>query len=328
MDVAGFLRRSNVLVVSGKGGVGKTTVAAALARLAARAGLDVLLVALDDPGRMGELFSYGGEFSYDDVVLVEGELQNDGVNKGSVPGRIRARVLTSDAALLDYLDTHGLKRVTARLVRAGALDVVATAIPGIRSVLVLGKIRQLEESKTADLIVVDAPATGHAFSFLSSAGGLAEAARGGPLHAQAEQVAAMVTDPSRLEVVVVTIPEEMPVNEAVETAFRLEDEIGIALGPVLVNACYPALDDLEEDPERAAEEAGVIDADPEVLARLGRAAEFRRGRQALQEAEIARLKQQLPLERIQLPYLFVESIGEKEVLTLSDALAIGIMALP
>ncbi|HLX77880.1 MAG TPA: hypothetical protein VKR27_03280, partial [Acidimicrobiales bacterium] len=197
-----------------------------------------------------------------------------------------------------------------------------------RSVLVLGKIRQLEESKTADLIVVDAPATGHAFSFLSSAGGLAEAARGGPLHVQAEQVAAMVTDPSRLEVVVVTIPEEMPVNEAVETAFRLEDEIGIALGPVLVNACYPELDYLEEDPERAADQAGVVDADPEVLARLGRAAEFRRGRQALQAAEIARLKQQLPLERIQLPYLFVESIGEKEVLALSDALAIGIMALP
>ncbi|HLX77244.1 MAG TPA: ArsA-related P-loop ATPase, partial [Acidimicrobiales bacterium] len=90
MDVAGFLRRSNVLVVSGKGGVGKTTVAAALARLAARAGLDVLLVALDDPGRMGELFSYGGEFSYDDVVLVEGEPQDDGADKGSVPGRIRA----------------------------------------------------------------------------------------------------------------------------------------------------------------------------------------------------------------------------------------------
>src|SRR5487761_173829 len=228
MDVAGFLRRSNVLVVSGKGGVGKTTASAALAMLAARAGLDVLLVALDDPGALGSLFSYSGEFSYDDVVLAPGNpVIDDGAVEGeTVPGRIRARVLTSDAALLDYLDTHGLKRVTARLVRARALDVVATAIPGIRSVLVLGKIRQLEESRAADVIVVDAPATGHAFSFLSSAGGLAEAARGGPLHVQAEQVAAMVTDPSRLEVVVVTIPEEMPVNEAVETAFRLEDEIG------------------------------------------------------------------------------------------------------
>lgn len=316
MDVAGFLSRSNVLVVIGKGGVGKTTTAAALAELGASAGLDVLVVSLDDPGGLGPLFGYEGGFGYDEVVLSK-----------AGPGRVRARVLTSNSALLDYLDTHGLKRVTARLVRAGALDVVATAIPGIRSVLVLGKIRQLEESQAADVIVVDAPATGHAISFLSSAAGLAEAARGGPLHAQAEQVAQMVTDPERLEVLVVTIPEEMPVNEAVETAFRLEDEVGVALGPVLVNSCYPELGHLDADPATAARGAGIEQLAASDVERIERAAEFRRGRQRVQQREIARLVERLPLAHIELPYLFVDAVGKDELGVLTDALAAGIAAL-
>ena len=243
-----------------------------------------------------------------------------------VPGRVRARVLTSDAALVDYLDSHGLRRVTGRLARAGALEVVATAIPGLRSVLVLGKIRQLEQSGAADLIIVDAPATGHALSFLSSASGLAEAARGGPLHVQAEQVAEMVTDPSRLEVAVVTIPEEMPVNEAVETAFHLEDDVGVALGPVIVNACYPELSHLDEDPDAAARAAGIGDPPAELLGALERAAEFRRGRQAVQRAELERLAERLPLGRIELPYLFLEEIGPSGISTLAGALASGIAA--
>ena len=324
MDVAGYLRRTNVLVVVGKGGVGKTTVAAALSVLGADAGLDVLLVALDEPAGIGPLFGYQGEFGYEDAVLRPGDPTPQG---DRVPGRVRARVLTSDAALVDYLDSHGLRRVTGRLARAGALEVVATAIPGLRSVLVLGKIRQLEQSGAADLIIVDAPATGHALSFLSSASGLAEAARGGPLHVQAEQVAEMVTDPSRLEVAVVTIPEEMPVNEAVETAFHLEDDVGAALGPVIVNACYPELTHLDEDPDAAARGAGIDDPPAELLGALERAAEFRRGRQAVQRAELERLAERLPLGRIELPYLFLEEIGPGGISTLAGALASGIAAL-
>ena len=112
-------------------------------------------------------------------------------------------------------------RISKRLVSSGALDVVATAIPGIRDILVLGKIKQLERGSGADLILVDAPATGHAMTFLSSAQGLLDAARSGPVRAQAAEVVELLTDPERCQVALVTLPEEMPVNEVVEAAYQL-----------------------------------------------------------------------------------------------------------
>ena len=331
MDVTGFVRRSNILVVVGKGGVGKTTTSAALANLAADAGLDVLLVALDDASGLAALFGFDGALTYDEVTLRQpagAPAPGAKPAPGRVPGRVRARVVTSDAALLEYLAVHGFGRFAGRLVRTGALDVVATAIPGIREILILGRIRQLEESGAADLIVLDAPATGHALSFLSSSGGLADAVRGGPLRAQADQVVAMLADPDRCEVLLVTIPEETPVNEAVETAYRLEDEIGVALGPVVVNCCYPVLDHLEADPAAAARAAGCPAPSPAAAEAVGRAAAFRRGRQNLQLAQLAQLADRLPLPRIELPYLFTAEVGPAELGVIVAALRAGIAGLP
>jgi anion-transporting ArsA/GET3 family ATPase len=331
MDVTGFVRRSNILVVVGKGGVGKTTTSAALANLAADAGLDVLLVALDDAAGLAALFGFDGALTYDEVTLRQpagAPAPGGKPAPGRVPGRVRARVVTSDAALLEYLAVHGLGRFAGRLVRTGALDVVATAIPGIREILILGRIRQLEESGAADLIVLDAPATGHALSFLSSSGGLADAVRGGPLRAQADQVVAMLADPDRCEVLLVTIPEETPVNEAVETAYRLEDEIGVALGPVVVNCCYPVLDHLEADPAAAARAAGASAPSPAAAGAVARAAAFRRGRQNLQLAQLAQLADRLPLPRIELPYLFTADVGPAELGVIVAALRAGIAGLP
>ena len=327
MEVTGFLRRSNIVVVAGKGGVGKTTTAAALASLAADAGLDVLVVALDDASGLAALFGYEGQLGYDEVVVRPPDGPGDSP-AGRAAGRVRARVLTSDAALLEYLGTHGLGRFAGRLVRTGALDVVATAIPGIREVLILGKVRQLEEAGAADLIILDAPATGHALRFLASSGGLADAARGGPLRAQADQVVAMLADPARCQVVLVTIPEETPVNETVETAFRLEDEVGVALGPVVVNCCYPLLAHLDAEPARAAAAAGLPPPPPGVADSLARAAAFRRARQELQLAQRARLAERLPLDELELPYLFTAEVGAAELGRLVSELAAGIAALP
>ena len=117
---------------------------------------------------------------------------------------------------------------------------VATAIPGVRDILVLGKIVQLERAHTADLIVVDGPAAGHATTFLTSAHGLLDSSRAGPIHAQAADVVGFLSDPARCQVVLVTLAEETPVNETVETAFTLEDRVGTHLGPVIVNCLYPA----------------------------------------------------------------------------------------
>ncbi len=313
MDVAGFFGQSHLLLVVGKGGVGKTTVTAALARLAAGVGIDTLVVALDDSGGLPGLLGHDNAFEYDEVRLGE---------------NLRARTLTSDAALLEYLDDHGMKRVSRRLLASGAIDVIATAIPGIREVLVLGKLKQLERDRKAELILLDAPATGHAVTFLTSSIGLVDAARGGPLRSQAEDVVAMLRDPVRCQVLLVTIPEETPVNELIETAYRVEDDIGVALGPVVVNACYPVLDRLDTDPAEAARVAGVPVPSEAVLADLAGAAHFRRSRQELQAEQLGRLASELPLPQLRLPYLFGAEVGPGGVAELARALREQIPAMP
>ncbi len=330
MDVSRFCGASHVVVVVGKGGVGKTTVTAALARTAADAGLDVLVVALDDSGGLPALFGREEPFGYDEVLLDPGDpgRERSAEVPGRVPGRVRGRVLTPDAALVEYLADHGLGRVSRRLVQTGALEVVSTAIPGVREMLVLARLKQIERSGVAGLVVLDAPATGHAVTFLTSSGGLADAARGGPLRSQAEQVVEMLSDPARCQVLLVTAPEETPVNEVVETAYRLEDEVGVRLGPVVVNGCYPVLEGLSEDPSAAARSAGLPEPSGADRTRLAEAASFRSHRQLLQRHQVARLAAELPLPQIELPYVFSAALGADDLAPLSAALSAGIEALP
>jgi anion-transporting ArsA/GET3 family ATPase len=314
MDVASFCRQSRVLVVAGKGGVGKTTMTAALARMACRVGLSVLVVELEGKTGLPAAFGHEGPLRYEETLLAQG------------PGSVRARRITPDDALLEYLADHGMKRVSKRLVSSGALDVVATAIPGIRDILVLGKVKSLEVGGAADLILVDAPATGHAMTFLSSAQGLLDAARSGPVRTQAADVVEMLTDPRRCQVTLVTVPEEMPVNEVVEAAFALEDRIGVNLGPVVVNGCLPDEPALARPPEEAAAEVGMV-LEPAVAEALARAAEFARHRRAGQEEQLARLAEQLPLAQLRTRFLFDAAVGPEALELLADDLAAGIEAL-
>ncbi|MHB8682539.1 MAG: ArsA family ATPase [Acidimicrobiales bacterium] len=314
MDVASFCRQSRVLVVAGKGGVGKTTITAALARMAAHAGLSVLVIELEGKPGMPAAFGRPGSLDYEETVLADGT------------GEVRARRITPDDALLEYLADHGMKRISKRLVSSGALDVVSTAIPGIRDILMLGKVKSLERERAADLILVDAPATGHAMTFLSSAQGLLDAARAGPVRTQAADVVELLSDPARVEVALVTLPEEMPVNEVVEAAYALEDRIGVNLGPVIVNACLPAEPALERDPEELAREAGVTLA-PDDARALGAAASFRLHRWRLQEQQLSRLADELPLPQLRARFLFGESIGPDQLEVLAADLADAVQGL-
>jgi len=311
VDPRTFCTQSKVVVVAGKGGVGKTTVTAALARLAAGLGLTVLIIEVE--GKTGLAAAFGAEeLDYDERELAPG---------------IRARSLTPDVALVEYLEDHGLRRISKRLVKAGLVEVVSTAAPGIKDILVLGKIKQLERNGIADLIVVDAPAAGHAVSFLMSARGLGEIVRSGPLRAQADDVLAMLVDPARCRVMLVTLAEETPVNEVVETAFALEDRVGVDLGPVIVNAVYPVLHGLTADPTATGEAAGIAldDGDAGILAE---AAAFRARRQELQQQQVARLTAALPLPQLHLPTIFSVDLGPSDVDHLAAALAAGIERLP
>jgi anion-transporting ArsA/GET3 family ATPase len=150
MDPAAFATRSRVLIVAGKGGVGKTTVSAALARMASAAGLHTLIVEIEGKSGLGSLFGRRAGLTYEEAILVPADPARG-------EGGITARTLTPDDALIEYLVDHGLKRVSKRLASSGALDVVATAVPGLRDILVLGKVKSLERASAADLIVLDAP---------------------------------------------------------------------------------------------------------------------------------------------------------------------------
>ena len=305
MDPQRFCAQSRLVVVAGKGGVGKTTVTAALARMAAGLGLTVLIVEVE--GKTGLAAAFGA----DDLEYDERELAPN----------IRARSLTPDVALVEYLEEHGLARISRRLVRGGLVEVVSTAAPGIKDILILGKVKQLERTQAADLILLDAPAAGHAVSFLMSPRGLSEIVRAGPLRAQADDVLELLTDPSRCRVMLVTLAEETPVNEVVETAFALEDRVGVDLAPVVVNGLYPVLHDLDADL------AGSGLPPAEAVA-LGAAAEFRARRQELQQEQLARLRAALPLPQLHLPTLFSVDLGPSDVDHLAAALASGVQRLP
>lgn len=313
-----FFTASRLVIVAGKGGVGKTTVTAALARAAALAGLSTLIVEVEGKSGLPGLFGLP-TLGYHEVTLSPG-----GGPSGAAD--VRARTLTPDDALLEYLHDHGLQRVSKRLVSSGALDVVATAAPGIRDILVLGKVKQLERGGAADLLLLDAPAAGHAISFLLAARALLDAVRVGPINTQARDVLELLTDPARCQVLLVTLPEETPVNELVETAYQLEDRVGVSLGPVVVNGCYPPVAALDADPAALAEAAGVTLRPGEAEA-LAAAAEFRRRRTVLQDEQLARLAAELPLPQLQLPFLFTADLGPAEVDVLAGALRAGIAGL-
>jgi anion-transporting ArsA/GET3 family ATPase len=316
MDLEQFCSASRIVIVAGKGGVGKTTVTAALATAATRTGMSVLIVEVEGKSGLAACFDRPA------LTYEEQELRP----------RLRARTLTPDEALLEYLEDHGMRRISRRLTASGALDVVSTAVPGMKDILVLGKVKALERANAADLIVLDAPAAGHAISFLMSARGLLDAIRVGPIRKQAADVVELLTDPRRCQVMLVTVPEETPVTELVETAFAIEDRAGVALGPVVVNSYVADLTGAggtrwtESSLHAEAQRVGTPLRDEQAVA-LATAADFRSDWHRRQQQQCARLEEQLPLPQIRLPFLFTADIGPAEVDSLADALTSGVAGI-
>ncbi len=322
MELAQFCSTSRVIIVAGKGGVGKTTVTATLAVAAARTGMSVLIVEVEGKSGLAAAFDRPN-LGYEESDLTDG---------------VRARTLTPDAALLDWLQNNGMKRISKRLVSTGALDVVATAVPGMKDILVLGKVKSLDVQQAADLIIVDAPAAGHAITFLTSAQGLLDAVSVGPVRKQATDVVELLGDPQRCQVLLVTIPEETPVSELVDTAFAIEDRTGVSLGPVVVNGCYDDGTAPNGNGNGAAPglTAAALQHDAELLdvfvsereARdLARAGTFRAERAAIQRHQADRLAHQLPLPQIRLPFMFTADLGLSEIEQLADAFTEGVKGL-
>ena len=275
------LTASRLVIVAGKGGVGKTTVTAVLARAAADAGQRVLVVELDGKPTLDEW-------------LPDIDVQH----------------ISAATSLEEYLLDHGFSRMAKRLTKSGVIEVIGTAAPGIDDLVVLGKIKQLERSNDWDLVIVDGPAAGHAITFLTTPAGLRDAVRGGPVGEQADDVLAMLADPHRCSIVLVTIPETTPVNELLETADAVRQKVGAELAPVVVNRFDVGPE--PPDPERV--DFGRLRAEVDDARN---AADFRRRRLALQRVEVERVEAEFGDAFVTVPWVPVADLDAATITALA-----------
>jgi anion-transporting ArsA/GET3 family ATPase len=306
VDLRELLLESEVRFIVGKGGVGKTTITAALALAGAASGLRVQIIELEGREELLACFDDEGTLDFEARTLYSHESG----------GLVEARHLGADAALLEWLRDHGFSRLLGRLHSSGALEVIATAVPGIRDVLILGKIKALARDKVADVILVDAPATGHSLSLLASPSAMKSAARSGPIRRQADEVAEMLHDETRCCVSLVTLAGELPVTEAIEAAFDLEERAGVSLSVVVVNQFEGG--DAKLRTNLRADEAAQLDAQLAQSVEIARWFTLARGDE--EERQRQRLAQQLPLDQLVVSRLDADVIDLNQLTQIATSL--------
>ncbi|HET6449550.1 MAG TPA: ArsA family ATPase [Conexibacter sp.] len=286
------LADKRLVFVTGKGGVGKSTVAIALGIAAARQGLRTIVAELSGQARAAELFG---------VAPPSGE-------EARLAAGLHAISVDMEQAMEEYLHERA-GRVGDLLAASRAFHTFAHATPGMRELLSIGKVWELAQDRRRvagaqpyDLVIVDAPATGHAVGALRAPATFAEIARVGPIAYQGRTIDATLRDPAQTAVVAVALPEEMPVTETLALRDRLRDALGQEPAAVVVNACLPE----RIGPRQAKTLADALDAaEDRVVHAALRAALSEQARACTQREQVARLAAGLdgrtPLE---LPYLF------------------------
>jgi anion-transporting ArsA/GET3 family ATPase len=221
-----------LLVVTGKGGVGKTTVAAALGLVAARAGKRTIVAEVARRGDVASAFDREGAEPFEEIELA--------------PGLFHISIDPQDA-LEEYLrDQLPRGPIADLLARSRVFGLLAAATPGMRELLTVGKLWELAQldrrtpgADAYDLVVVDAPATGHGVAVLSAPRTFAAAAGTGPVARQGKIIDAMLSDPSRTAVVAVATAQELAVTETGELRASLRASMGLELERVVANALDP-----------------------------------------------------------------------------------------
>lgn len=301
----GLLDR-RLIFVTGKGGVGKSTVATALGLLAARAGRRTIVAELAGQDRVRQSFDQSGEV-FEEVALADGLFTISIDPERAMEEYLRVKTGPLGQAL-------GASRV---------FQAFAMATPGMRELLTMGKVwelaqlqRRTSDAAPYDLVIVDSPAAGHGIGILRTPRTFAEIARVGPIATTAQRIAATIADSRVTAVLAVATAEEMPVNETLWLAGELADD-GPALDAVIVNALYAQRFTSAERTRLTRARARC--ASPPAAAALG-AALSQQTRADAQREQLERLCAQLDAPVARLPYVFAEAIGPAQLDALADAL--------
>jgi anion-transporting ArsA/GET3 family ATPase len=295
-----------LIFVTGKGGVGKSTVATALGLLAARGGLRTVVAELSSQERVQRLFEHQAEH-FQEVELAPGLFTISIDPEHAMEEYLRVKVGTLGHAL-----------GSSRLFHAFAM-----ATPGMRELLTIGKVWELAQLQRRtrgaapyDLVIVDAPATGHGVGLLRTPRTFADIARVGPIAHQGRAIADTIADREFTGVVAVATPEEMPINETLALCDALEQE-RLSLDLVILNGLYPVRFDNEEVEQLK----GALERCRSQLSRSAlRAALAERARAESQRGQQARLRDGVNGRLVELPYVFADHLGPDQLALLADAL--------
>jgi anion-transporting ArsA/GET3 family ATPase len=302
-----------LIFVTGKGGVGKTTVAAALALLGSQQGKRTLACEVDAKGDLSAFFETGP------TSFKEREVQ---------PG-LFAMSMDTEESLKEYLALNlKLRHMTRIGPLARMFDFVATAAPGVREILTVGKFAYEVRQRHFDLVVVDASATGHIVGQLAAPHAIKELVHMGLVRQQTGWLIDILSDPAQTGLVIVTTPEEMPVSETIELAATVEAETNVDLAAIVVNRVLPELFGRGE--EEIFERLAAPPHDAALAARAGGdvgpildaarlAVTLRRTRAGHLEHLRERIDPTIPL--LYVPYLFVRSHGMRSTHQVAEALS-------
>ena len=290
-----FLEK-RVLFVTGKGGVGKSTVAIALGIRAAMEGKRAIVVEVSSTENASRIFRQS------DVGFKEVEMSND----------LWAISIDPEDSMREYVLLQlKVKAMRDLLFRSRMFTYLAAATPGLNELVTIGKIwelaqldRKVKHGRKYDLVIVDLPATGHGISFLQSPRTFANIARMGPIHTQAKQLQAMINDHQHSGTVIVSLPEEMPVNETKNLEDQLTDDVNVAVDRVIMNGLYE--ESFSEADLKEIKRLRKSD-DPEVRA-AGKAAVSQCSRTASQKEQLERLEGLVKAPITTLPFIFKPEI--------------------
>ena len=301
--------------VTGKGGVGKTTIAAAIADVAARHGRRTLVCEMDAKGALANAFDVGS-LTFEPT---------------EVAPNLFAMSMSTEDSLREYLRLFVRIPLLGRIgPLASTFDFVADAAPGVKEILGVGKLCYEVRERHYDLVVVDAEATGHIVSQIGAPKVIADLVQVGLVRDQTQWMLDILDDPMRTGVVVVTTPEEMPVTETIELLGRLRDETGAHASAVIANRVLPVMFNRREQAlvDRIDEALpALVDAAGASVRTVVDAARLTETRRATGAAHLDRLRAALDaddasdeLPIITVPELFSRAAGPRVVSLVAEAL--------